>query len=150
MKKVILFILIFGLGFSATAQKKVNPRKVSGEWKLCIDVKSEVERKKEDADTVEEAFAEAVTDFVEEVLNERVLTFTFHFDKNGTYEVDYNGRVNREHGYWRVDKSGKLIFSNFDHGDLEINDGDGWMFYKGNLVLVDDSKMKKNIYLKRI
>ena len=150
MKKVILFILIFGLGFSATAQKKVNPRKVRGDWELFIDVKSELEKKKEDLGVLEGAFAEVVTDFVDEVLQETVLTF--HFDKNGSYtfEVDFDGNLNKEYGHWRIDKSGKLILSNFDHGDLEINEEDGWMFYKGNLVLVDDSKMKKNIYLKRI
>ena len=150
MKKVILFILIFGLGFSATAQKKVNPRKVRGDWELFIDVKSELEKKKEDLGVLEGAFAEVVTDFVDEVLQETILTF--HFDKNGTYtfEVDFDGNINKEYGHWRVDKSGKLILSNLDYDDFEINEEDGWMFYKGNLVLVDDSKMKKNVYLKKI
>lgn len=151
MKKIILALFaIIAFALQAEAQKKVNYSKIKGEWELIIDVQKEIEEEKEDMDFLERAVASLAGEIVEEVMEHIDIRFEFH--KNGTYtlKVHTDDEDEFEEGEWYIDEGGALVIDDVDGGDLNIEGDNRWFFDKGNLIPLEDGKLKKSVYMRRV
>ena len=151
MKKAILLLAVLGIGLTSYAQK-VKEKDVLGTWKLIINIEEEMEREAEEADTMlEEVIINAVSGFVDGILDDIDIYFDFRADNEVKITVYAYDEKETEYGKWYINKRGYLEIEDVDDNDHISfdNDDDEWKLIDGILVS-DDHEDDRTVYMTRV
>jgi len=151
MKKTFLLIVAFGIGLSTYAQK-VKEKDIIGTWKLIINIEEEMEKEADEADTIlEEVIINAVSGFVDGILDDIDIYFDFREDNKVKITVHAYNEKETEYGRWYINKRGYLEMEDIDDAD-NINfdtDDDEWKLIDGILVS-DEHEDDRTVYMTRV
>ena len=151
MKKAILLLAVLGIGLTSYAQR-VKEKDVLGTWKLIINIEEEMEREAEEADTMlEEVIINAVSGFVDGILDDIDIYFDFREDNEVKITVYAYDEKETEYGKWYINKRGYLEIEDVDdNGHISFdNDDDEWKLIDGILVS-DDHEDDRTVYMTRV
>jgi len=151
MKSIILsFIVLMMAGGNIQAQKKVREGDLKGHWQMVFDFDEDfIENELEDQDIpwLGKLFAQGVSGFVLDILEEVDITFEFQQDNRLKIMVDAFDDESVEYAHWYIDSKGALILDDDDQDD------DIWLFDHGNLYAYErhDGHLEKQpLFLKRV
>ncbi|MEQ6123063.1 hypothetical protein AAON49_02540 [Pseudotenacibaculum sp. MALMAid0570] len=147
------FLLALFVSSIAFSQSKVKERDIIGQWKLHLDLSKEIEENEDSDDSFGKAFARGILKTVNELVNDAEITFDFK--RNHTLEITQqlvdDDEVETKKYTWRIDKKGRLITSQINDDNLQLNNDNKWMLKKGKLVSVDrNKKIKDNVWMERV
>ena len=152
MKKTLLLLTAFSIGLISYGQK-VKERDVIGTWKLIIDIEKEMEEEAEEADTMlEEVFINAISGFVDGILDDIEIYFDFREDNELKITVNAYDETETEYGRWFINRRGYLEIEDIDDDDDRFNidaDDDEWKLIDG-LLVSDEHEDDRNVYMTRV
>ena len=140
---------------TATAQNRLTPRTLQGEWKLRIEVSDEIRR---EAESETNPFASAVMDGVAGMLSSLFdnldIRFTFHRDGSATLKVHASGETDTpevETLYWSIDSDNRLVLEDKENTKVNLSFDNRWTLRDGRLhATEDDGTLKESVYLERV
>ena len=152
MKKYsLLYLLSILFVIPSFSQQKMSPKDLYGKWKLHIDIKEAMKETSDDQSFVETILTSGVSEIVESILNEVVITFNFQKNneliltivtpiEDTTTEV-----VNLK---WNLNSKNQLIIADNDHVQLQ-NEG-FWLLKNRVLINFDEQgDFQEHVYLVR-
>lgn len=152
MKKTLLLLTAISIGLFSYGQK-VKERDVIGTWKLIIDIEKEMEEEAEEADTMlEEVFINAISGFVDGILDDIEIYFDFREDNELKITVNAYDETETEYGRWFINRRGYLEIEDIDDDDDRFNidaDDDEWKLIDG-LLVSDEHEDDRNVYMTRV
>lgn len=140
---------------TATAQNRLTPRTLEGEWKLRIEVSDEIRR---EAESETNPFASAVMDGVAGMLSSLFdnldIRFTFHRDGSATLKVHSGSEYDApevETLYWSIDSDNRLVLEDRENPSVDLSFDNRWILRDGRLhATEDDGTLKESVYLERV
>ncbi len=150
MKKTLILLAAVCIAFGSYSQK-VKEKDIIGTWKLIIDIEKEMEEEAEDADTMlEEVFINAVSGFVDGILDDIDIYFDFREDNELKITVNAYDETETEYGRWFINRRGYLEIEDIDDEDFSVNtDDDEWKLVDGILVN-DEHERDRTVYMTRV
>jgi len=153
MKQVISLFIAFTLGTCPLiGQSSLNEKDVIGTWTLVIpdldQTLEEFEQKSSDKDKAEmdaddrlgHAIEGAVNEFVDDLLGDMDIKFTFEKKHRAQLEVKIMGELEIEYLSWHINSDGNLVLEDDDDDDSP----EVWMKKGDKLVKVNSGDKKNN------
>lgn len=155
---VLLTAVFASLSFTscaATAQNRLTPRTLQGEWKLRIEVSDEIRR---EAESETNPFASAVMDGVAGMLSSLFdnldIRITFHRDGSATLKVHSSSEYDTpevETLYWSIDSDNRLVLEDKENTNVNLSFDNRWTLQDGRLhATEDDGTLKESVYLEKV
>jgi len=120
--RALALVLAVLLVTPAAAQKRVDPDRLDGTWKLVFDI---------DADAEESALGRVALRAVAGLLEEVEVRFAFLDDARLRVMVDAFGEKDEDWSEWHVAPEGYLVLGESEHFDVEDT---VWLFDGDRLV----------------
>ena len=153
MNKQILIItaLIFGIGYSAQAQK-INEKQLMGSWHMVIDIDSAMNEAKKDLNLFEKMLVSSVSGFVDSVLEMVDITIEFKPKGKALLKVDGPDVEDKETTEltWHFDDTGALIIDDYQSDQAQVNMDNVWRLEGDRLKSYEpDGSIEKHVYMIR-
>lgn len=153
MNKQILIItaLIFGIGYSAQAQK-INEKQLMGSWHMVIDIDAAMNESKKDLNLFEKMLVGSVSGFVDSVLEMVDITIEFKPKGKALLKVDGPDVEERETTElkWYFDDNGAIIIDDYESDQAQVNMDNVWRLEGDRLQSYEaDGSLEKHVYMIR-
>ena len=154
MKKYsLLYLLSILFVIPSFSQQKMSPKDLYGKWKLHIDIKEAMKETSDDQSFVETILTSGVSEMVESILNEVVITFNFQKNNKLVLTIAItieDTETDVENLKWTLNSKSQLIIEDIDNDQVQLQNERFWLLKNGVLINFDEQgDFQEHVYLVR-